>query len=278
MTDLSGNAPPFDAIHHGDNLPFMRDLPDACCDLIYLDPPFGTGKRQTTARNGHGYADDVAGSIENHVAFLEPRLRESHRLLADTGSMFVHLDYRAAHYVKILLDRIFTPANFLNEIIWHYRTGGRSSQWFARKHDTILFYAKNKGQHTFNVIRGGEFRTDGLNRDEDGRPYKSTKNGRLYFHPDGPAITDVWDIPFLSTVSKERTGYPSQKPEALLERIILAASNDGDCVADFFCGSGTTLSVAKRLGRRFIGCDRQADAVEIARQRLASAIAQRPTT
>lgn len=201
-----------------------------------------------------------------------------HRLLSETGSLLVHLDWRTVHYAKVMLDTLFSRDNFLNEIIWHYRTGGRCSHWFARKHDSILFYAKNKGKHTFNVLRGGKFRTDGLNIDEDGRPYKSTKKGRLYFHPDGPAITDVWDIPFLSTVSNERTGYPTQKPEALLDRIIQAASNPGDVVADFFCGSGTTLTVAARTDRRFIGCDIESAAVEIAKNRATSQANQRPTT
>lgn len=262
-------------IHQGDNLPFMQSLWDGFIDLIYVDPPFGTGHRQTTVRESNGYPDNWSGSIDTYLDFLKPRLNEMHRLLSDKGTLFVHLDWRTVHYVKVMLDTIFSPDNFLNEIIWQYRTGGRSSNWFARKHDTILFYAKNKGDHTFNVLRAGQFRTDGLNIDENGKPYKSTKKGRLYFHEEGPIVTDVWDIPFLSTVATERTGYPSQKPEALLERIINAASNEGDLVADFFCGSGTSLAVAARTGRRFIGCDVEPTAVEIANRRIAD---QRPTT
>jgi site-specific DNA-methyltransferase (adenine-specific) len=192
-----------------------------------------------------------------------------HRLLQPSGVLFVHLDWRAAHYAKVLLDDIFGAGNFLNVIIWSYRTGGVSRRWFARKHDTILAYAKKRGRHTFHVIRDGTFRTDGLKRDTTGRPYKSTRKGRLYFDRRGPVVTDVWEIPFLSTVSLERVGYPSQKPLALLERIVAAASNPGDLVADFFCGSGTTLVAARNLGRRWLGCDSSPRAVEIARTRLA---------
>ena len=250
-----------------DNLPLMRSLPDGACDLIYLDPPFKT-QRVRAARDGPRYDDHWQGGLRPYLDFLRPRLAEAHRLLPEKGSLYVHLDWRAVHYVKVELDRIFGADNFLNEIIWSYRTGGLSARWFARKHDTILLYARSSGHHTFNVVRAGAFRTDGLNRDARGRPYKNTRNGRLYFHPDGPALTDVWDIPFLSTVSLERTGYPSQKPEALLERIIRASSDPGDVVADFFCGSGTTCAVAARLGRRWLGCDNSEEAVAIAALRL----------
>jgi len=158
--------------------------------------------------------------------------------------------------------------HFLNEIIWSYRSGGRSRRWFARKHDTILVYARQHGRHRFRVLREGAFRTDGLKYDDRGRPYKNTKAGRLYFHPDGPALTDVWEIPFLSTVARERVDYPTQKPERLLERIIEALTDPGDVVADLFCGSGTTLAVAERLGRRWLGCDISPKAVGVARKRL----------
>jgi DNA modification methylase len=251
-----------------DSLAWAAALPDGVCDLVYIDPPFMTNSVRTQA-GGPTYDDRWAGGIEDYVAFLIPRLNEIRRLLTDSGTVYVHLDTRASHYVKVALDRLFGVENFLNEVIWSYRTGGRSQKWFARKHDTLLVYAKRLGRHTFNLQRDGEFRTDGLKRDEDGRPYKMTRKGRLYFHAEGPALTDVWDIPFLSTVSTQRTGYPTQKPEALLERVIRASSNPGDLVADLFCGSGTTLAVAQRLGRRWTGCDVSADAVAIARRRLA---------
>lgn len=253
-------------LHQGDNLPYMQRLADGCCDLIYIDPPFCTGR--TPRRGRAGYSDQWSGGIKSYLAFLFPRLVECHRLLAAQGTLYVHLDWRAAHYVRIQLDTIFGAENFLNEIIWHYRTGGVARQWFSRKHDTILVYAKKLGRHRFHQIREGRFRTDGLNYDESGRPYKSTKKGRLYFHPDGPALTDVWDIPFLSTVSLERVRWPTQKPLALARRIISASSRPGDLVADFFCGSGTTLVAAKEMGRRYRGCDSSRPAIAITRRRL----------
>ncbi len=255
-----------------DNLSLLRGLPSGVCDLIYVDPPFGTGKRRkgSAKKSDAPVFDDRAdGGLESYVAFLRPVIQQMHRVLSEQGSLYVHLDWRAGHYVKVLLDDIFGIDNFLNEIIWSYRTGGSSRRWFARKHDTLLLYAKRAGQHTFNVLRGGEFRTQGMNLDQQGRPYKNTRAGRLYFHPEGPALSDVWELPFLSTVSRERNGYPAQKPEALLERIIQASSNEGDLVADFFCGSGTALAVAKRLKRRYLGCDNNSAAVKIAARRLA---------
>jgi len=257
-------------IHRGDNLPFMSRLPDRCCDLIYIDPPFCTGRIRAGKSGAGAFSDAWRGGLKAYLAFMQPRLLQCHRLLAPHGSLYVHLDWRAAHYVRILLDTLFGSENFLNEIIWHYRTGGVSRKWFGRKHDTILVYARRLGRHVFNVQRGGAFRTDGLNYDAHGRPYKSTRKGRLYFHADGPALTDVWDIPFLSTVALERAGWPTQKPLALLERIIRASSRPGGRVADFFCGCGTTLVAAQRLKRKWLGCDLSPRAVAIARRRLVS--------
>jgi DNA modification methylase len=260
---------PTNTIACADCLAFMTGLPGGCCDLIYADPPFCTGKRQAAADGGHEFADAWPGGLESYLEFLQPRIEQFHRLLKTTGTLWLHLDWHAVHYVKVRLDALFGYDNFLNEVIWSYRTGGRSTRWFARKHDSLLVYARRAGRHTFNLLRDGCFRTDGLKRDETGRPYKNTRAGRLYFHPDGPAMTDVWEIPFLSTVSLERTGYPTQKPEALLERIIRSSSPPDGVVADFFCGSGTALAVAQRLGREWIGCDVSPEAVELARQRLA---------
>jgi DNA modification methylase len=261
-------------VHCGDNLPFMETLPGACCDLIYIDPPFFTGRERAVSAPRHReasgtYSDAHTGGLKGYLAFMMPRLQQCHRLLARHGTLYVHLDWHVSHYIRIQLDTIFGGDNFLNEIIWHYRTGGVAQRWFGRKHDTILAYAKETGQHVFNIQREGQFRTDGLKYDEEGRPYKSTTKGRVYFNADGPALTDVWDMPFLSTVSRERAGWPTQKPLALLERIIQASSRPGDLVADFFCGSGTTLVAAQRMGRRWLGCDESETAVEIARRRLA---------
>jgi len=268
-----------DRIVRADNLRVLRGLPDGCCDLIYVDPPFVPGKDfgPTPWTVDPPVKGMRAGSdLGELLTFLGPRFEQMHRVLSERGSLYVHLDWRSVHHVKVMLDGLFGSGNFLNEIIWSYRTGGRSSRWFARKHDTLLLYARRAGRHTFHLPHEGTFRTLGLHWDEDDRPYKVTRKGRLYFHPDGPAMTDVWEIPFLSTVSNERCGYPCQKPEALLERIIRASSNEGDLVADFFCGSGTTLAAAKGLGRRYLGCDVNERAVAIARNRVARLGAAKP--
>lgn len=252
-----------------DNLPLLEAMADQSIDLIYIDPPFMTNvtRRQT---GGMSYPDRWAGGADGYIAFLAPRIEQMRRTLTLSGSLYVHVDWRISHHVRLLLDKVFGAENFLNEIIWSYRTGGLSRKWFARKHDTIFAYARRLGRHTFNIHRSGQFRTDGMKTDENGRPFKSTRKGRLYFHADGPALTDVWDIPFLSTVSSERVGYPTQKPESLLERIIRSSSNPGDRAADFFCGSGTTLVAARRLNRRVIGCDILPDALALAARRLKS--------
>ncbi|NOT01072.1 MAG: site-specific DNA-methyltransferase [Phycisphaerales bacterium] len=271
----AGHAP-FTIVHHdasgtlaiGDNLPFMQSLPDGSCDLIYADPPFMTERRRTTGRDAAGFDDRFGASIAAYLAFLRPRSEQMHRLLSERGSLYLHLDWRTVHDAKVMLDGVFGRRNFLNDIIWHYRTGGGSRKWFARKHDTILLYARHAGRHTFHVQRAGHYRTDGLLIDAAGRPFKKTRNGPLYFHPGGPALTDVWDLPFLSTVSRERTGYPTQKPLALLERVIESSSNQNDVVADFFCGSGTTPVAAHRLRRRWIACDAQPAAVRITAGRM----------
>lgn len=250
-----------------DNLLLLEALPDAVCDLIYADPPFMTNTVRRES-GGRWFADRWTGGLDAYLAFLKPRVAAMRRVLAPSGTLYMHVDWRVSHHVRLLLDNVFGPTNFLNEIIWTYRTGGAARRWFARKHDTIFAYAHQVGRHTFNLQRGGAFRTDGLNFDADGRPYKNTRNGRLYFHPDGPTLTDVWDIPFLSTVSGERVGYPAQKPEALLERIIAASSNPGDRVGDFFCGSGTTPTTARHMDRRIIACDLSPEAVQLTRKRL----------
>jgi DNA modification methylase len=258
-------------IHCCDNLDLLARQAAGSVDLVYIDPPFRTG-RTRSARPGQrsSYADSWPRGIGGYLDFLRPRLEHVHRVLRLSGTIYVHLDWRSVHHVRLLLDDLFGARNFLNEIIWQYRTGGLSRRWFGRKHDNILVYARRLGRHTFHVARTGTFHTDGLRRDEFGRLFKSTRAGRLYFHQDGPAATDVWDIPFLSTVALERVGYPTQKPEALLRRIISASSNPRDLVADYFCGSGTTLAVARQLDRRWLGCDINPQAVQAARRRLTS--------
>lgn len=264
-----------DRIVCDDNLVYMSSLPDGCCDLIYADPPFNSKRTVGPTKRHRATFDDRHGEgVRGFLDFLGPRVLEMHRVLSPTGCLYVHLDWRTVHYMKMMLDEVFGQDHFLNEIIWSYRSGGVAKRWFARKHDTLLLYAREVGAHTFNRLRHGEYRTLDLRMSSDGRPFKQTRNGRLYFHPEGPAIPDVWDIPFLSTVSKERVGYPTQKPEALLERVIRASSNEGDVVADFFCGSGTTLAVAAKLKRRWLGCDLNPDAVAITQRRLEQSLSR----
>ena len=213
------------------------------------------------------------GSLLAYLVSMSLRITEIHRVLKSTGSFYLHCDPTASHYLKLVLDAVFCSqgGNFQNEVVWSYRTGGVGKQWFSRKHDVLFFYAKKTGQHHFNVQHSGSFRTEGMNYDEEGKPYKSTKKGRLYFNSQGPTMTDVWEIPFLSTVSLERLGYPTQKPESLLERIIQASSNEGDLVLDAYCGCGTTIAVAQRLKRAWIGIDITYQSISLVLRRLEKA-------
>jgi DNA modification methylase len=226
----------------GDNLHVMRQLPSESIDLIYIDPPFFSGRQYNVIFGDQNelrsFSDIWEGGMPGYLIWFNARLYEMKRLLKKTASIYIHCDWHASHYIKVEMDKIFGHDNFLNENVWSYKTGGVSKKWFSRKHDVIFSYARGLGRHFFNVQYGGEFRTLGMNYDEQGRPYKTTKKGRLYFNVEGSAQTDVWDIPFLSTVSSERIGYPTQKPEALLERIVKASSEEGQVVADFFLRRG----------------------------------------
>jgi DNA modification methylase len=247
---------------------------DGSIDAVYIDPPFGTGLVQKG--RGHKYSDR-ADDPDSFVAWLAPLLEDGRRVLAPTGSMFVHLDYRAVHYVKVALDRIFGRDQFVNEIVWCYAVGGKSRRGFGRKHDTILWYARGTdwafypdavrvprrgGSHMRVVLDGGvavQEKTD-------------KKTGRVYRYPvpAGKVPEDWWaDIETLNHSDRERTGWPSQKPERLVERILRAVTAPGDRVADWFSGSGTTAAVAQRLARRFVVCDREPAAVDVCRARLA---------
>lgn len=262
----------------GDNLDLMQVLPPASADLVVTDPPFLTGRRRVPndavrgrvtlprAAGASGF-DDRWMNREAYLEFLRCRLRAMHQLLRPTGSLVVHLDYRVVHEVKLELDQIFGSDHFINEIIWHYTGGGRAKRCFSRKHDTLLWYAKGK-QWTFHI-------------DAVRVPYKPTsgyarsgivaRSGRHYRpHPQGTPVDDVWDIPMVNPLASERCGFPTQKPEALLERIIAALSNPGDLVVDPFCGSGTTPVVAARLGRRWVACDRLPQAVAMTARRLSA--------
>lgn len=267
-----------EGIFLAENLAFLRGVPDSSIDLVYIDPPFGTGqtRRLQSIRTGTGdkfrsgfggrmyrfdvvsdrqYSDDMP--LEEYLAFLEARLIEIHRVLRSTGSLYLHLDFHTAHYARLVLDEVFGPECFLNEVIWTYDYGGRPRDKWPRKHDNILWYAKSD-RWVFN-------------RDDIDRiPYMAPGLVGAEKAARGKLPTDTWWMTIVPTNSRERTGYPTQKPVKLLERIVCASSNPGDLVADFFCGSGTTGVAAKRLGRRFLLTDSNPEAVSIAETRLAA--------
>ncbi len=259
----------------GDNLPILEDTPDASVDLVYIDPPFGTGaiRRGRAALRYRDSRDDP----DEFVTWIEPRLDHCRRALRSHGSLFVHLDYRAVHYVKLALDRLFGRDRFVNEIIWGYSVGGKSRRSFGRKHDTILWYARTRDYAFFpdavrvprkpnSHMRVVELPDGSLVQEKTDR-----KTGKIYRYPvaAGKVPEDYWtDIETLNRSSRERTGWPTQKPERLLERIILATTEPGAVVADWFCGSGTTPVVAYRHGRGFIAADASAEAVQTTAARL----------
>jgi len=257
----------------GDNLFVMRALPDESIDLIYVDPPFFTGREQRANGDaGHTFNDAWPGGLAAYLAWLRERAVEMRRLLRPAGVLYVHCDFHAGHYIKVLLDEVFGGACFQNEIIWHYGLGAaNATRHFLRKHDTIFVYHKSDAA-TFNVVRGGI--TPAMlakYSHEDARGRYMMSRGRRYYLKGGKPLDSVWDIPAIAATSRERLGYPTQKPELLLERVILASSNEGDVVADFCCGSGTTPAVAQRLSRRWLACDASLAAVEITASRLARA-------
>src|SRR5687768_2990171 len=268
-----GQLPP-DRLVHADNRGVLGGLADGAVDLVYVDPPFGTG----VVRRGRGAGyRDVEPDPDQFVAWLTPCLAESRRVLAAHGSLFVHLDYRTVHYVKVALDRLFGAGRLVNEIVWCYSVGGKSRRSFGRKHDTILWYARGRDHAFFpDAVRvarkpGSHMRAV---RGPDGELVQEKtdrRTGKVYRYPvaAGKVPEDWWtDIETLNRGDRERTGWPTQKPERLLERIVGAASAPGALVADWFAGSGTTAVVAQRLGRRFIAVDRAPEAVAIAAGRL----------
>jgi len=268
-----------DTIVLGDNLAVTAGLPDAAFRLIYLDPPFNTGRVQrrqsvSTTRTpdgtrqgfgGNSY-DTVKGMLsryddrfDDYWAFLEPRLREAWRLLDDQGTLYLHLDYREAHYAKVALDALFGRESFLNELIWAYDYGAKSTRRWPAKHDTILVYVKNPERYYFD--------SDAVDRE----PYMAPGLVTPEKVARGKLPTDVWWHTIVSTNGSERTGYATQKPEGVLRRIVQASSAPGDRVLDFFAGSGTTGAVAEALGRRYLLIDESPDAVAIMHARLPGA-------
>lgn len=275
-----------DLLVHGDNLEVMRRLPDACIRLIYLDPPFNTGRpqqRRTTSHLREAALDDAAAApattawrgfggqsyvrtvealtsyddrFADYWAFLAPRLEQAWRLLDEQGTLYLHLDYREAHYAKVALDALFGRDCFLNEIIWAYDYGAKSRRRWPTKHDTILVYVKNPKAYFFD--------STGVDRE----PYMAPGLVTAEKAARGKLPTDVWWHTIVTTTGREKTGYPTQKPLGILRRIVQASTAEGDWVLDPFSGSGTTAEAARLLGRRVVAIDESEAAVAVMQRRL----------
>ena len=266
-------------VYAGDNLPVLQSMPENSVSLVYVDPPFNTGRKQerggkTTRRSETGNRIGFKGKryetvretvlsyddeFGDYWAFLEPRLEEAWRVLKDNGTLYLHLDYRESHYAKVLLDALFGRDCFLNEIIWAYDYGGKPKNRWPAKHDTILVYVKDPKNYVFN--------SDAVEREPYMAPGLVTPEKVAL----GKLPTDVWWHTIVSPTGKEKTGYPTQKPLGILRRIIQASSRPGDTVLDFFAGSGTTGAAAFELDRRFILVDKNPEALEVMRSRFAAA-------
>jgi site-specific DNA-methyltransferase (adenine-specific) len=262
----------------GDNLAVLQSIADASIQLIYVDPPFNTGRVQsrgssTTTRTETGNRIGFKGQryeivketvlsyddeFKDYWSFLEPRLEEAWRILNETGTLYLHLDYRESHYAKVLLDALFGRECFLNEIIWAYDYGGKAKSRWPSKHDTILVYVKNPDKYYFN------------NETVDREPYMAPGLVTPEKVAKGKLPTDVWWHTIVSPTGKEKTGYPTQKPLGILRRIIQASSKEGDTVLDFFAGSGTTGHAAASLDRNFILIDQNPEAIQVMKKRFIS--------
>jgi DNA modification methylase len=270
------NAPelPANQLILGDNLEVLRTLPSDSIDLIYIDPPFFSGRTYNViwgdTNEVRSFYDIWEGGIDSYLIWLNARLWEMRRVLKKTGSIYVHCDWHASHYIKTEMDKIFGYENFRNEIVWGYiRPSAPGQRQFPRLHDTILWYSKGN-QWVFNgdEIRVPYSESSKARAGYAGKASKMTAGLPVELKEKGKLPEDWWDIPMLKGNAAEFYGYPTQKPEALLERIIKASSNEGDIVADFFCGGGTTLAVAMKLNRRFIGCDSSRVAISVTLDRL----------
>jgi site-specific DNA-methyltransferase (adenine-specific) len=273
---LSPRHPVLDEILLGENLELLSAFADESFQLIYIDPPFNTGKPQTrkTLQTVSDESGDRTGFMgrryktrlleessyrdvfEDYLAFLEPRLREAHRLLTQTGTFYFHIDYREAHYCKLLLDEIFGRECFLNEIIWAYDYGARSKRRWPAKHDTILVYVKNPDGYYYDA------------QAVDREPYMAPGLVTAEKVEKGKLPTDVWWHTIVPTNGREKTGYATQKPEGIIRRMVQASTRPGDWCLDFFAGSGTLGAVAATLGRRYVLIDSNPEAVRVMRARL----------
>ncbi|MBR2576013.1 MAG: site-specific DNA-methyltransferase [Firmicutes bacterium] len=263
----------------GDNLRYMAELLRSGyagkIDMIYADPPFfsksdytinvkvGKQKGKLTLARNHAFTDRWKDGMAEYLENIALAMMLMKDLLSETGTIFVHLDWHSSHYLKVILDQVFGEKNFINEIVWTYKSGGASKRTFARKHDVLLFYAKSKGYY-FQVQEEKSY-----NRDL--KPYRF-KGVREYRDEIGwytlVSMKDVWQIDMVGRTSSERTGYATQKPEALLKRILDSVTREGDLCADFYCGSGTLGAVCEKTGRRYLLCDNSAPAVMTAHKRL----------
>lgn len=279
----------------GDNLEVLRhQLADHSVDLVYADPPFNSKRDYSTFTDTWRWTSEIqrdcdaliadapaalAQTIEAfrvllgpgpamaYLVTLLPRLRELHRVLKPTGSLYLHCDPTMSHYAKVLLDAVFVGdrGGFLNEIVWSYRTGGTSKRWFGRKHDTLLLYVKDTATHTFNAGKERSYLTHKY----------GFKNVEIFQEPPPDSryytmvgMRDVWTIDAIRGNQAEALGYPTQKPLALLERVIATSSNEGDVVLDPYCGCGTTLAAATQLNRNWIGIDIASTAIELTQRRV----------
>lgn len=271
---------PLDQVIHGDCLLALEHVSNSTVDLAYLDPPFFTNRHHSSVsrdRKSKFSFSDVWSGLSDYSEFMEARIRQVHRVLKDSGSIFVHCDTSANFLLRTLLDSIFGENQFRSEIIWTYRRWSNSARGLLPAHQTILFYSKTDS-YKFNKIYGAYSETTNIDqilqlraRDEDGvSAYATDRDGSIIYGGEkkGVPLSDVWEIPFLNPKAKERTGYPTQKPVLLLERIIEVATDLGDLVLDPFCGSGTTLAAASLLGRRSIGIDTSQAAVALTRARI----------
>ena len=278
-------------ILHGENLSLLAALPDSSVELIVVDPPFNTGRRQSrtsirvirdekgdrTGFGGHRYRtervhDTAAGSsppgyhdtFDDLAAYLHPRMLEAHRILTPHGALFVHLDPREVHYCKVMLDTVFGRACFQNEIIWAYDYGARPRRRWPAKHDNLLWYTRDPELYTFHLA------------ESDRIPYMAPSLVGAAKAARGKTPTDVWWHTIVSPTGKEKTGYPTQKPLGILDRIVRVHSNPGDTVLDFFAGSGTTGEAAARNGRRFLLIDANPEAIALMHRRLARFLPEPP--
>lgn len=264
---------------HGDCLDILEQIDNSSIDMIYLDPPFFTQKMQSLkdTQGTEYFFGDVWNSREEYLDYMKVRVYELKRVLKDTGSIFLHCDEKASHYLRIILDDVFGEENFRSEIIWTYKRWSNSKKGLLPGHQTIFFYSKTNN-YKFNIIYTEYSPTTNIDqilqervRDNRGKAiYKHDDNGEIILSKEkkGVPMSDVWEIPFLNPKAKERVGYPTQKPIELLERIVRISTDVGDTVLDPFCGSGTTMVAAELVNRKGIGIDISRDAVEISENRL----------